>query len=324
MQVENIFEYEGIYHISDDAAIFPLGEGWEVALKSLANYPYETKLYKVEIVGAIMCFLTNKKEAKKNVVNFDQNLLYTAVFIDDLIELCELGYIEGAEPVTEFGFKLDQYHELIDSGLSVLENGDLLFCTKSEDGSLEKHTLKKPRLEDYVCDYLGEDWEEDYRDEMIRDYESGNKGFIRIEESIRITESGYEKLLELSSNWKAPHELEVLARPLIEIKYFDTVIRDVAALIETKLKSFHGVNKFGYDLINHHIKKCIEYNSGKLNAGIKVYQQELRTLNKFVRNDFMHNKFSIDEKNFNFIFQRQCDVFNYMNRVFERISNKSV
>mgnify|MGYP003663411828 CR=1 FL=1 len=314
-----LFEYQGIHHISDDAPMFPTGEGWENSLFNLATYPKGTKLFEIETIGAIVTFLTNKKIDNLKSDIWNEKNLHTAIYVDDLIELFGMGYVYGLKPITQFKYELNQFNTMLKNGYKLNENGDIDAYSKSPDGRFEKHTIIKPKIEKYVCDYLGEDWDEDCREELIREYETDNKPCIEISDNIGITEKGYSKYLQLSQHFEIPNRINSLIKPLIKIEYFDAAIREVSVLFEDMIKKFHNSDLIGWRLIDFHIKKCIEANEMNNNAGIKIYRQELRTTSSFIRNEFMHNRVNIDKENFYAILFRQCNLFRLMEQAFTKM-----
>lgn len=315
----NLFEYQGVYNISDNVPIFPTGEGWEISLFSLANYPKKTKLYEIETVGVIVTFLTNKKIESFQVDIWNEKNLHTAIYVNDLIELSKLEYIYGLNPITEFKYDLNRFNEMLKQGFKINNNGDIKTYVNFHNGETREHIIIKPKIEKYVSDYLGEDWNENYRKEQINEYEFENKHFVEILDSIEITDKGYAKYLELSQQFEIPLRLKTLIEPLIKIEYYDTAIREVSVLFEDMIKKFHNSNLIGWRLIDYHINKCIEANGNNKNAGIKVYRQELRTANSFIRNEFMHNRIYINKENFNAILFRQCNLFGLMEQAFTKL-----
>lgn len=315
----SLFDYEGINHISDSVPVFPLGEGAETALRSIANYPINTELYEIETIGSIVSFFSNFKPSGNKKDIWDKKLLHTAIFVEDLIELEKNGFIIGVKPITKFKYDLNLYSALKKSGCEVTNDGDLIFYVDIPNLGFQKYIHPKPIIENYVSNYLSEPWDEKYRYELINEYETGDKLCIEIDNFIQLTEKGYSRIKEIAREYILKKEIETLVEPLIKIGYLDTAVREVAVLLESKLKQFHNCNKFGENLIDFHIDECIKANDGINNAGLKVYRQELRTMNRFVRNEFMHNKFSITEDNLRFLLMRQDDVFDMMEQAFEKL-----
>jgi hypothetical protein len=319
----SLFDYQGVYNISDDAPIFPTGQGWENSLFNLLTYPKGKELFEIETIGNILTILSNTRidNSQSNIWN-DCNM-YVAIYVDDLIELFNLEYVSGIKPITEFRYDLNQFNRLLQNGFKLNNNGDIVTHVELPDGKTEKHIIVKPKIEKYVSDYLGEDWNEEYMQNLIRDYESGNKPFIEISKSIVVTEKGFAKYLELSQNFEIPERIKKMVEPLIKIEYYATAIREVAILIEDTIRKFHNIKSMGWKLIQYHINKCIEANEMNNNAGIKIYRHELITANSFIRNEFIHNLVDVDKENFYAILYRQCYLYRLMEQAFDKLLEKN-
>lgn len=317
-----IFNYGGIVNLKNAAPSFPMGEGWQIALMDLASYPFGTKLFEIETIGVIATFLTtqNPNTFKDKKVNKD-SFLQSAFFPEDLIDLHNMGYISGLEPITWFKYKLNEYNDWIKWGYVPTKEGNIESYVNLPKIGKQKTIIEKPRIEKYVEEYLGTAWEEEDRDWLIKEYEDDNKTFIEIADSIKLTERGFQKYLELAQNVDVPEEINSIIKPLLEIEYYDTAVREVAVYFETLLKEFHDVKLFGEKLINYHIKKCKTANDNKMIPGIKVYRQELRSNNRYVRNEFMHKKFKIEKENYMAILFRQIRLFKLINQAFQKLSS---
>lgn len=323
----SFFDYLGIDKISNDEHIFPSGEGWQTALRALANFPKNTELFEYRNIGAIMSFFTNINP-KGYRGNFDDEKIYrVAIFIEDLISLHNLGYIKGLKPISQLKFDLNNFNELLDNGFTADENGNALAAIKLPDGSFKIATINKPNIKEKILDYFGIEYIEDYTleelNELFEEFDASNQDFIEIEDKICISELGWETLLNINKQFIIPEEIQNIINPLLSIKYYSTSVREISIYLENELKLFHGIKTFGDKLIETHIKECVKFNNGNFNAGIKVYKQELRTMNKFIRNEFIHNIFEISYENYISILYRQCELYNLMKHAFLRLKKQS-
>jgi hypothetical protein len=127
------------------------------------------------------------------------------------------------------------------------------------------------------------------------------KDFVDIPNFVKITEKGIAALIELSQKIEICPEINSLVKELIEIKRFDTVVREASLLLETSIKYFHKTDLFGQNLIDLHIKDVIRHNDEFNVAVIKHYRSELRSIFKFIRNDYAHNfRILSEEHRFNY------------------------
>lgn len=315
----DFFNYEGMMNISDDCPIFPLGEGWEITLINLANYPFGYKLFELEDVAGIKIFIN--RPVKSILDNpYDEKYFHCAVFNDDLIELHQRGFIEGVTPGTEYDRDLKIYHDLIDKGFQVDNAGNLIMYF--DNPKFRKTLQKKPQIIDYIEDYLGEKYQEEYLDELIEDYEKDNKPFPIIEDHIVLTDSGINAVKSMSQDFSIPKSIDEMIGGIIRLKKYDSAIREMAVYLEYTLKRFHKSKKYGHKLIDLHIDECIKANNGKNNAGIKLYRQELRTINSYIRNYYIHNVVRLDEISFKTILYRQIKLYNLVNKAFEIIKKQ--
>lgn len=319
----SFFDYSGIYKISDDVHIFPNGEGWQMALRALANFPKSTGLYEYSNVGAIMSFFTNINPKGYRGDFNDEKIYRVAIFIEDLISLHNLGYIIGLKPISELKFDLNNFNEMLDFGFIADKNGNALAGYELPDGNLKITIINKPNIKERILDYFGIECIEDYTleelNELFEEYDVSNQDFIEVEDKICISELGWETLLNINKQFIIPEEIKNIINPLLSIKYYSTSVREISIYLENELKLFHDTNSFGDKLIDIHIKECVKYNNGNFNAGIKVYRQELRTMNKFIRNEFIHNLFEISYENYMSILYRQCELYNLMKHAFLRL-----
>ena len=113
-------------------------------------------------------------------------------------------------------------------------------------------------------------------------------------------------------------ELRDLTNPLLEIERLDTAIRDASLFVETRINKIHSRSDlYGQRLVEFHIEDVIKHNNGINSAAIKCYRGELRTIFKFIRNDFAHNFKVLSVDQCKLILQRINDVLDEFNEVIE-------
>ncbi|WP_291121906.1 hypothetical protein [Empedobacter sp. UBA7620] len=319
----SIFDYGGVNHVSDDVAIFPSGEGSEIALISLANYPYDTDFIEIETIGVIISFLSMKNNKRKIKEPWKSRDYHLSFYVDDLIELYELEFIEGIKPITEFKYELNSFNCMVSQGYPLNVDGNIDVYFLNDSGERIDHIIEMPKIEKYVENYLGEEWNEDDREELIKMYEDQNTPFIEYTSSLKLTEKGYRKYLDLTQDFFIPKQIDTIIKPLIKIGYYDSAVREIAVLFEHMIKDFHKSDLIGSQLIEMHIRECIKANKGNNNAGIKVYRQELKAANSYIRNEFMHNVMNVEKANYNAILFRQCRLFGFINQAKEKIKTQN-
>jgi len=137
-----------------------------------------------------------------------------------------------------------------------------------------------------------------------------NKCVVISAEGIKLTQIGYQSLLDF--NWNKPedlvHEISQRVKPLIGIAYYDTAVREANIIIEMRLCGITGSNAYGQKLINEYYDLLCSRNNGQSSALLKVLRSELRSIFKFIRNDYAHNLKQIGVKECHAILQRASRV----------------
>ncbi|WP_162055897.1 hypothetical protein [Pontibacter pamirensis] len=281
--------YSGIIGIHADWPIYPTGAGWKVALKTIGNFPFGTEFYQIDDIDKCKLLLNQNPEQLTDC--FDYKHYHSAVWHEDLIELKNKGYIVGVDAVSEFEFdmiKFERFKSELGRNLQEDEEGNIILHSMDEKGKSKELIYYKPlRPSD------DDEWE--------------FNEFAIISNTITLTSKGLTKLSELANDFIYCDEFKDLVEPFIKIRRYDTAVREASLLLETTIKGFHNETLFGQQLIDFHIKDLIKQNHGFFSAAIKCYRGELRTIFKFIRNDFAHN--------FKILSEEQCRLI--LNRINE-------
>jgi hypothetical protein len=75
---------------------------------------------------------------------------------------------------------------------------------------------------------------------------------------------------------------------IFERKYFDTSIREACVQLEHEIRAYTGTDAFGDKLVELFMDK-VRSEKRFLESYVRSFRQELRTVFRFIRNDFMHN-----------------------------------
>jgi len=288
--------YGGIIAIHADWPNYPSGIGWEIALKTLGNFPDGTKFYEISDIDR--CKLLINLYPKNLKDPYDEKYYHSAIWHTDLIELHEKGLISGIIKKSEFEFELYRFEEFkkqLGQNLKEDDEGNIILFYKDKNGNYEETKYQKPISEE------DEDWI--YRECVI------------IPNTIKLTKKGILELTVLSKGIEFSQEINNLTQPLLQLERFDTAIREASLLIETSIKKLHDVNLFGQRLIEFHIKDVVKNNDDFYSAAIKCYRGELRTIFSFIRNDFAHNFKILTEGQCRVILQRIDQTFNEFKEV---------
>jgi hypothetical protein len=241
-----------------DWPIYPTGHGWQLALKALASFPSKIRFREIDsidrcsllvAVGSGSCL-----EPSGNL--FEQRWFHVAVWHTDLRELHERGLVSGLSLLSEYEAALEHYERF---------NGSFY----EDDGKLYPVNPPLPRREDFENSELCEP---------------------RISPSgIEVTKVGADLLLSLSRSVSELHpDIAQRVQPMISIKYYDSAVREAAIILESRLRDFTKSDEFGIKLVEACYRKLCNGNPNKAAAFFKVLRGELRTIFKFVRNDFAH------------------------------------
>lgn len=91
----------------------------------------------------------------------------------------------------------------------------------------------------------------------------------------------------LATGLEIPQRAKARVQPLIDSGMYDTTVRELGVLIESRVRSLSGSTAHGIPLVNEFLQGVATRDL--LNTGAKILRSELRTTFKFVRNEFAHN-----------------------------------
>ena len=172
----------------------------------------------------------------------------------DLIELKQKDYVKGVVEKSNYEFdllKFEEFKEQLGRNLREDDSGNIILYFKDENGKFQEFIYHKPLPS------------EEEKDGMIF------RKCVHIEEKITLTDNGLEKLIDLSQRCEYSKNLNDLVEPLIQIKRYDSAVRDSSILLETSIKKFHETDSFGQELIEFHINDIVKHNDNFFSAAIK-------------------------------------------------------
>lgn len=292
-QHPGLLGYGGIIAIHADWPNYPRGLGWEIALRNLGSFPPDSHFFELDDIDQCKLLIPTEPIGKEDY--FEPKFYHIALWIQDICNLKEKGYITGITRKSDLSYRLISFQRFIEASIdSMAEIGGQFIEDEKGNFILKMHSkeffLEKPTRDSFIGD---------------EDYDPG----IILSESISITSKGWEKLLEISQEISLHPELEERVRPLEKLGLFDTAVRESSVMLETKIKSFHNVELFGQRLVEHHINEIIKSQKGYLSAAVKCYRGELRAAFKFIRNPFAHNLKELSVAQFRAILYRINDVY---------------
>jgi hypothetical protein len=273
----DIFEHPGnlgsargtlltIHH--GDWPAYPQGDNFYTPLIQLTAFPPGTEFVVVDDMDQSFLLVADV-EGKELKDCYDERHFHIAVWHEDLREMHEREMVDGVEPVSHRRW----YEEFWRRTREGLPEGATLYY-EGDDG--EKVQVPEPNFDEYDDDFI----------EYV----------ICSSRRLRVTNSGRETLLtELRTNWNELREgVGERTTHLFELGYFDTSIREACVQLEDEIKKYLGSKKWGNQLAEEFIIKLRDEKK-ILESHLRTYRQELRTVFKFVRNDYMHNLRDADE-----------------------------
>ncbi|HYF69071.1 MAG TPA: hypothetical protein VD884_13100 [Ohtaekwangia sp.] len=287
--------------IHADWPIYPTGHGWHLALRSLANFAQGTKFYQIDDIDKCLLFTISDPNVLKSKGEdiYGKNLYHVAIWHEDLIELSARGLAVGVTSISDFEFSIRKFNTVKESlgPDNYIEDEDGNLQIKTKNGGFIVYNIP--------IDTSSEDWQEP-------------KDFVFLpDKTIELTPAAFNTLTSTVGEGVHP-DIFAKAAPLLALNFFDTAIREAVLLIEHSIKTVHNTDQYGQKLIDLHIKKILELDKFKTSF-IKCYRGELRTLTKYVRNDYMHNQKNIDEDECSILLYRINDVYHWFLHIKEEL-----
>ena len=257
-----------IYH--GDWPAYPQGDDFYTSLIQLTAFPPETNFSVVDDMDQSLLLVADVGGVPPEDIHNERHF-HIAIWHEDRdSEMYDRGMIEGIEPASEREWQEDTWKRVVEK----LPEGAQLYYKL--DGKLVP--VPEPSFEEY-------DDDEGFCSHVV--CPSGR---------IRVTDSGRSALLsELRSEWSELREsVGDRVTHLFELAYDDTAIREACVQLEYEIKTYLDSGKWGNPLVEEFIG-CLRDEKLFLESHLRTYRQELRTVFKFIRNDYMHNLRNLDE-----------------------------
>lgn len=272
--------------IHADWPTYPTGHGMDIALKTVCLFPPESRL--VEISDIDRCSLLLR--APKPTDPFDSKHRHVAIWHKELIELAEMGLVDGVRGENEYQAALAQHRILED----LVAKGAYILM---EDGRKEPIRIRDPPAR------------EDYLEAEEADNERPHTHALIHAAGLMVTQKGWA-YLEKRCTTRAPHPWYAgRVAPLVALGQHDTAIREASVILESKLreKFARDSKSFGEALLAEVFSGMTERDGGTTayNLGLR---SELRTLFAFVRNEFAHNLVPLTLARCNVLLERLSDA----------------
>ncbi len=243
---------------------YPVGHGEGYALETLCWYPSGTHFRVVDDIDK--CFLlvaTEYLDKNHSGDLYHSSHHHIALWHEDLRRLRDAGCIDGFLPPTAAHFR----ESWIANAMGMPED------------------IRAAAI-DHVQAF---DWEAFVKDYTNRDDLSEA---VLAPEGLTVTTKGWTDLWSFVESPTLNAYFESRLPPLLKIGYYDSAVREAAILLESKLRTRTGTKLFGQHLVDRYVADIVR-KYGQLGAFQLHIRAELRTLFRFVRNEFAHNIVSL-------------------------------
>jgi hypothetical protein len=236
----------------------------------LTAFPARTEFIVVDDIDRSLLLIANVRCGVPSKP-FDPRNFHIAVWYEDLIELENRGFVTGIEGVTERKWRQRKWSDVRSRVPPGTEIGHL-------DANGQFTPLKEPSLENYEDDV-------------------GWAPFVvSAEGRITVTEQGRRFLLtELrAENVEFSTAISPRVARLFELGFFDACIREACVHLEHEIKVRITSDEWG-DKLTESFINALRTKKQFLESYVRTLRQELRTVFKLIRNDYMHNLLDADE-----------------------------
>lgn len=248
-----------------DWPAYPAGEDWFEALFQFCAFPGGVRFSQIDDIDRSILF---RAEVKCGTADdpFDPKNFHLAAWHDDLTELHRRHYVSGIALVTERRWHQLRWQEL------------------TKDGPLARITPEGP------VPIPTPNWDNYDNDDEFPDLVRTERGHITVTDLGRLFIRG--ALRERKAEILEAHSEKI--RRIFELGFYDTCIREACVTLEDRIKDATKCESWGDRLTEAYID-LLRSRKEILESAVRTFRQELRSVFKLIRNDFMHNLSTADE-----------------------------
>jgi len=252
-----------------DWPAYPEGDDFYAPLLQLTAFPPETQFVVVDDIDKSLLLVADLDGDGKVDDPLNEQHFHIAVWHEDLRSLYEQGMLGGVRPASEREW-VREYWKSMKERLS-------------EGGRIGYMDEKGEFVEISEPDYS------EYDDEFTDCVVSAQK-------RLHITELGRKGLLtKLREAYpELRNDMDERLVRLLDLGYYDTAIREACVQLESGIKAYLQSSSWGNRLAEEFVAKMRDEKK-LLESQVRTFRQELRTIFKFIRNEFAHNLKSMDE-----------------------------
>lgn len=280
--------------IHADWPAYPGDRGWELSLLRLGDYPLGTAFTCLSIIDQVALFVAESGVREPD--QFSEKHMHIAVWLEDLEQLDERGLVDGVEfDLTLSPQQIHMKRQLGPERWEKFYSGELPL-----GAMLDGEFVQLPVPEDE------EPWEEWERAEMWPPARGVERMALYPGTHVCLTSMAQAEIERIARQTLAiPPSLQDRIVAHLAAGLFDSAIRDLAAALEMRMRVYAKSDDFGMKLIDTYINALLATDD-YLPARIKSLRQELRSLFKFLRNEFAHTLVALEPSRGYALVSRLC------------------
>lgn len=273
--------YRGSYVVAIHAnwpAYPPPDKG--LALYDLGQFPEETGFLRIDEIDQCTLFRATSGEIHNDP--YDDRDFHVAIWNEDLLELADAGLISGVKTVTEIEKLRAQRAEM---------EAEIAERLASEGIDVPKDPLTKTfTLHDDIRYSLADFWDKRIleAEALIEEWDSWERRDILVEtdQAVRLTKAGWTEIATRLAN-ESSRATKGRLTQLYDLGLYDTAVREGSVMLEATIRDITGIRSSGISLVEAFIKR-LRTDSRWPDWAVLRFRSDLRTIFKFVRNQFAH------------------------------------
>jgi hypothetical protein len=277
------YQYRGAYVVAIHAnwPAYP-PPGPTLALYDLGQFPEGTAFSPIDEIDQCTLFVADL--GKPYADPYDERAFHVAIWNEDLLEMADEGLISGVRKVNEVDKLRAQRDEMLT---------DLTRSFKPAGLPVPDDPLKDAfAISDGTTPYsVASYWDGRIRaaQEEIDEWDDWQRQYVLIDSGrpVRLTPAGWTKISEVLIAESADVISERLSK-IYDLGLYDTAVRDGSVMLEGALKRATRTETYGITLVEQFIRK-LDQDERWDNWAVRRFRNDLRTIFKFVRNQFAHN-----------------------------------
>ncbi len=270
----------GAIALHADWPAYPEGGDFHESLIQLSAFPPQTEFILADDIDETVLLVANVSNSDLKDM-FCENNFHISLWHEDLKRLHKLEYLEGVDVLLDLETEISEWEmkkleELIEKAASFSQHGCKKTASKSglgkESYPNSQYVLQEKKAIKELAFFM-----------------------TRKKKKIMVTNAGRSyicKYIEGREKNILKNSGERIAR-IFEMGYYDTSVREACVQLESEIRKYVSSGSWGNNLVREYISK-LRREEVFIESYVRNLGQELRTLFKFIRNDYMHNMVDTD------------------------------